>query len=96
MNILNHTNLCHNANSINDGDLLVIQRKKDKRNILVQCKKVLNRRSNGDEEVLLSLRNNDYFIWSLFEKGESWVWRVWNLGDVELTNVTNNMNEFPR
>lgn len=95
MNILDHTNLCHDANSINDGDLLVIRRKKDKRNILVQCKKVLNR-NTGKEEILLSNKKNDYFIWSMYEKGGSWVWRVWNLGDIELTNITNNMNEFPR
>ena len=95
MTILTHLNTCDDPNSIKDGDLLVIRRKEDKRDILVQCKEVLNRWS-GEEEILLSRKNNDYFIWSMFQKGESWVWRVWNLGDVKLTNITNNMNEFPR
>ena len=93
--MFNHLTTCSDVNSINDGDLLVIQRKVDKRNIIVQCKKVLKRRS-GNEEVLISNVKNDYFVWSMYQNGESWVWRVWNLGDVELTNITNNMNQFPR
>ena len=95
MDILNHTNICDNANSIKDGDLLVIQRKQDKRKIIVKCKKVLMRKT-GKEEILLSQRHNDYFIWSMYLDGTSWIHRVWNLGAVELTNITNNMNEFPR
>ena len=95
MEVLSHINLCCDVNSINDGDLLVIQRKQDKRKILVQCKEVLYR-NTGKEEVLLSRKNNDYFIWSMFQEGTSWVWRVWKIGPVELTNITNNMKEFPR
>jgi hypothetical protein len=93
--MFSHLTTCDDVNSIKDGDLLVIQRKSDKRNIIVQCKKILNRRS-GNEEVLISRGKNDYFIWSMYKNGESWVWRVWNLGGVELTNITNTMNNFPR
>ena len=87
---------CDDINEIKDNDLIVIQRKKDGRKILVKAAKVLNRNSSGDEEVLISVKNNDYFIWSMYMDGSSWVNRVWRIGAVELTNITNNMNEFPR
>lgn len=92
--MLSHLNTCSDFNEIKKGDLLVIQRKRDKRRILVQAKELL--RNDGQQEVVMSTAKNDYFNFGMYMAGESWVWRVWNLGQVELTNITNNMNEFPR
>lgn len=89
--MLSHLNACGSIRDINAGDLLVIQRKSDKRRILVKCAEVID-----GKEILISKKKNDYFIWDMYKAGESWVWRVWNLGPIELTNITNNMNEFPR
>ena len=89
-------NICLDVKEIQDNDLIVIQRKEDDRRILVRVVEVLNKRSNGDEEILLGKNYNDYFIWSMYMDGSSWVKRVWVVGKVELTNITNNMNEFPR
>lgn len=93
MNILNHINVCEKASDINDGDVLVIQSKKTKKNIIVKCRKVINRGS-GEEEILLSINKNRYFIWSMYIDGSSWVWRVWNLGSVEMVSITNNMQDI--
>jgi hypothetical protein len=93
--MLNHLNLVSDVSTIKSGNLLVIQRKKDNRKIIVKCAYILNR-GTGKEEIILSKKNNDYFIWDMYIKGKSWVFKVWNLGDVEITNITNNMNEFPR
>jgi len=77
---------------IKSGQLIVIKRKQDKRMILVKCHCVTN-----DNEVLLSIGKNDYFNFDMYMKGKSWVWRVWALpAEVEITSITNNLNEFPR
>jgi hypothetical protein len=77
---------------IRKGQLLVITRKQDDRRILVKCAGITN-----DNEVLLSKAKNDYFNFDMHMDGNSWVWRVWALPtDVEITNITNNANEFPR
>lgn len=68
------------------GDTLIIQTKKSKdKKILVQVKDV----TNGNE-VILSNRNS-FYNHGMYYTGESWVWRVWNLGDIQLTSSTNNM-----
>ena len=88
---LNLLNTAENIREIKPGMLLVIERKRDNRRILVRCKSVIN-----NEEILFSGSKNDYFIWDMYLKGKSWVWRVWTLPDVDITNITNNKNEFPR
>lgn len=75
------------------GDVIVIETKKSKgKRVLCSVKDVIN--INGDVELVLNKATNSYFIWSLYEKGESWVWRVWNLGEVELTASTNSMKKL--
>jgi hypothetical protein len=77
------------------GDLIVIQRKIDKPEERILCKvRELVYGPNG-KKIILSTKN-DYFIWNMYRKGESWVWRVWNLGPVKLTEITNTMTKFPR
>lgn len=72
------------------GDLLVMETKKSKgKRIAVMVKDVVN----GDE-VILQKSTNSYFIWSLYKSGESWVWRVWNLGQVKPTTSLNNTNQL--
>lgn len=91
--ILSHLNIAEKPPS--KGDVIVIQRKQDdpERRILCKVKDVVN--NGGGPEVILSGKN-DYFIWSMYEDGKSWVWRVWNIGAVEITAITNTMNPFPR
>ena len=72
------------------GDVLVIQTKKSKpERLLVKVKEVVNR-----NEIILQKSTNSYFIWDLYESGESWVWRVWNLGQVTPTTSVNNMSQL--
>ena len=74
------------------GDVLIIETKKSgKEKLLVKVKDVVN----GDE-VILQASTNSYFIWHLYESGESWVWRVWNLGQVTLTTSVNNFNQLQK
>jgi len=77
------------------GDVIVIQRKVDKPEQQILCKV---REVVGDPlnpEIILSAKN-DYFIWNMYMRGESWVCRVWNLGPIKLTAITNTMQKFPR
>ena len=72
------------------GDLIIIETKKTKRKIACFVKDVIN----GDE-VLLQKSTNSYFIWSMYYEGESWVWRVWNVGsDITPTTSLNNTNQL--
>ena len=72
------------------GDLLIIKTQKTKRLIACVVKDVIN-----SEEVLLQKSTNSYFIWSMYLSGESWVWRVWNIGsDIMLTTSLNNTNQL--
>ena len=72
------------------GDLLIIKTKKTKRLIACVVKDVIN-----GEEVLLQKSTNSYFMWSMYMNGESWVWRVWNIGsDIMLTTSLNNTNQL--
>lgn len=89
---LDTLNCCSNIKDIKKGQLLVITRKECKTRLLVKCAGLTN-----DNEVLLSVGKNDYFNFDMYLKGESWVWRVWALpSDIEITSITNNINEFPR
>jgi hypothetical protein len=88
--------MCVLVKDIKAGGFIVIQRKRDKRKILVKVAKVINE-GKGEEEILLSKAHNDYFIWSMYMTGDSWVERVWAIDlSLELTSLTNNINEFPR
>lgn len=75
------------------GDTLIIRTKKSgMENILVLVKDVIN---VGDGyEIILNKSTNSYFIWDMYSKGESWVWRVWNLGSITHTASTNNTNSL--
>lgn len=88
---LDHLNLCGKVPK--KGDLLIIRTKKSgDKNILVLVKDIIN--SDGDFEIILNKSTNSYFIWSMYLDGKSWVWRVWNIGDVTLTASTNNINSL--
>jgi len=75
------------------GDTLIIRTKKSgMEQILVLVKDVIN---TGDGyEIILNKSTNSYFIWDMYSKGESWVWRVWNLGSITHTASTNNTNSL--
>lgn len=77
------------------GDVIVIQRKADSPDRKILCKVLEVYRGSSGPEIILSGKN-DYFIWDMYINGESWVWRVWNLGSIEITSITNTFNEFPR
>ncbi len=75
------------------GDTIVIetQRNKGKKVIL----KVAEVVGYGDgAEVIVSKGKNKYFNWEMYQSGESWVWRVWNLGEVQFTATTNTMTRL--
>lgn len=76
-------------------DLLVIEtRKSIGKKVAVQAKNIIN---VGDGiEVIVSTSKNKFFNWDMYMKGESWVWRVWNLGQITLTSSTNNMVDLGR
>lgn len=72
------------------GDVLIIQTKKSKpERLIVMVKDVVN-----GNEIILQKSTNSYFIWDLYESGESWVWRVWNLGSATPTTSVNNINQL--
>lgn len=87
----NHLNMCESAPK--SGDVLAIKTKKSKDKIIMcQVKEVIGK---GDGiEIILQKSTNSFFNWSMYNSGESWVWRVWNLGDVQLTTSVSNMNNF--
>jgi len=90
---LDSLNACFEFSHLKAGDLIVIQRKQDKRRFIVKIKSLAN--SNDLREIVFSGRN-DYFNFDMYLNGESWVHRVWHLGFIEMSSITNNMNEFPR
>jgi len=75
------------------GDTLIIRTKKSRdKKILVLVKNVIDM---GDGfEIILNKSTNSYFIWSMYIHGDSWVWRVWNLGNITHTASTNNTNSL--
>lgn len=89
---LNHLNIVESIKDIKKGQLIIIQRKIDKKKIIVLVKEVI--KSQG--EVVISGKN-DYFNFDMYLDGSGWVHRVWALpDDVQITCITNNINEFPR
>lgn len=72
------------------GDVLVIETKKRKgKRILAHVKDV-----TSDNEVILQSSTNSFYNHGMYEGGESWVWRVWNLGKIELTTSVNNFDNI--
>ena len=72
------------------GDVLVIKTKKSKpRKLLVHVKEVVN-----GNEVVLQKSTNSFYNHDMYVSGESWVCRVWNLGNVEPTTSVNNMQQL--
>jgi len=90
--MLNQLNFA-NSKKPQKGDVLVIETKKTRgKKLLVSVKDVVN-----GNEVILQKSTNSYFIWDMYLRGESWVWRVWNLGQIKLTTSVNNtvqLNDF--
>ena len=76
------------------GDAIVIEtkRNKGKKVVLKVSEVVVN--SDGHFEVIISKRKNKYFNWNMYHAGDSWVWRVWNLGEVQFTSTTNTMTSL--
>ena len=94
--MLDHFNICSEIPEA--GDVLVINRKVDviddfEKRILCKVVKVVQ--GSNSKEVIISSKN-DYFIWDMYMEGSSWVWRVWNLGKVDITDITNTFQKFPR
>lgn len=84
MDMFTHLNTEHSMPKA--GDVLVIETKKRKgKKVLCKVKDVVN-----GNELILNKSTNSFFNWDMFKLGESWVWRVWNLGDIEITSSTNN------
>ena len=77
------------------GDVILIRRKVDKPEDKILCKVHDVIDGPHSKEVILSSKN-DYFIWDMYLSGESWVYRVWNLGQLKLTAITNTKAKFPR
>lgn len=72
------------------GDILIIKTKKSKnKKILCKVKDIVN-----GNELILNKATNSFFNWDMYRAGESWVWRVWNLGDIEITSSTNSMKSI--
>lgn len=72
------------------NDVLVVETKKSKgKKFLVSVKDVVN-----GNEVILQKSTNSFYNHDMYYAGESWVKRIWNLGQIELTTSINNMNKF--
>lgn len=72
------------------NDVLVVETKKSKgKRFLVSVKDVVN-----GNEVILQKSTNSFYNHDMYYTGESWVKRIWNLGQIELTTSINNMNQF--
>lgn len=89
INHLNHLNLCVNPPKV--GDVLVIETKRNKgEKALVVTKDVLFH--NDGAEIIIQKGRNKYFNFDMYLEGTSWVYRVWNLGQIKLTSGLNNQN----
>lgn len=88
---LDHTNMAELAPKVGDT-LVILTKRSGEKKIMCHVKDVIN---NGDgAEVILQKSTNSFFNWELYLNGESWVWRVWNLGQIQLTTSSNSMEKF--
>ncbi len=86
---LSKTNLC-GSRVPEVNDVLIIETKKSKgKRFLVLVKDVLD-----GNEVVLQKTTNSFYNHDMYYAGESWVYRIWNLGQIELTTSVNNMNQL--
>jgi len=86
---LNHMNLC-GSQVPTVGDVLVVQTRKSKDDkFLASVKEVVN-----GNEVILQKSTNSFYNHDKYYTGESWVKRIWNLGQIKLTAATNSMDQF--
>lgn len=75
------------------GDVLVIETTRNKGvKILVSVKDVVV--TTECAEVILQKGKNKFFNYSMYEDGNSWVWKIWNLGNIKLTSGLNNQNSM--
>ena len=87
----NHLNMAESAPK--SGDLLVIKTNKSGSKLIsCQVKEVL--KVGDDVEIILQKSTNSFFSWKMYRHGESWVHRVWNLGDIQLNTSSNSMTKF--
>lgn len=76
------------------GDAIVIETKRNKGSKIVLRVAEVVEMNNGHLEIIISKGKNKYFNWNMYHAGESWVWRVWNLGEVQFTATTNTMTRI--
>ncbi|MEL7293822.1 MAG: hypothetical protein AAGJ67_18120 [Pseudomonadota bacterium] len=75
------------------GDVIVIETKRNKgKKVILKVADVVD--CGYGVEVIVSNGQNKYFNWEMFLTGDSWVWRVWNLGEVQFTSITNTMTRI--
>ncbi len=75
------------------GDAIVIETKRNKGNkIILRIAEVVD--CGDGKELIISKGKNKYFNWNMYRAGESWVWRVWNIGEVQFTATTNTMTRI--
>lgn len=65
-----------------NGDVVVIEDSKGELTAYNNIE-ILNAGS-GKEEILLEHKDNVYFIFSMYQKGESWVKKAWSLGQARV------------
>ncbi|AZU97891.1 hypothetical protein [Vibrio phage LP.1] len=89
--ILNHLNLAEECPK--SGDVIVIETKRFRgERVVLRVAEVLY--NEDGKEVIVNKSRNKYFNWGMYRSGESWVWRVWNLGQAKLTSSTNTMKKL--
>ncbi len=89
--MFNHLNTAQELPNV--GDAIVIETKRNKgKKIILRVAEVIY----VDEhwEIIVSKGRNKYFNWNMYHAGKSWVWRVWNLGEVQFTATTNTMTRI--
>lgn len=89
--MLTHLNIAKNPPRKDDIIIIETKRNKGKKVIL----KVYDIVKSGDgTEIIVSKGKNKYFNWGMYWAGDSWVWRVWNLGEIQFTATTNTMTRL--
>ena len=75
------------------GDAIVIETKRNKgKKVILKVAEVVD--CGDGVEVIVSKGQNKYFNWDMYRSGDSWVWRVWNIGEVQFTATTNTMTRL--
>jgi hypothetical protein len=91
MDMFNHLNT--EQEPPKEGDAIIIETKRNKGNkIVLRVAEVVD--CGDGTELIVSKGRNKYFNWNMYLSGESWVWRVWNIGQVQFTATTNSMTRI--